>query len=238
MNLYEALKHHTPFLNNKYSKWYFSITSQNSVESYTESHHILPKSLFPEYKKCSWNIVKLSARQHFLAHILLLKIVVSVDAQRKMSWAVQKLKGNNKYFNSRLYEIVKKKLKELGHSEEQKLKISKTKLSQKLKHTEESKKRISEAIKGTVRGPMTIEHKQKMIESKRKSWVPKIWMNKNGIQTKVKHEEIDSFIMNGWKKGTNKNHVTEEYKKLLSRNTKKQWQKVKSTGHTGLLRRI
>jgi hypothetical protein len=42
---------------------------------YTENHHICPKAkdLFPEYEKSSWNIVKLTARQHFIAHHLLWK---------------------------------------------------------------------------------------------------------------------------------------------------------------------
>jgi hypothetical protein len=42
----------------------------NSAE-YSELHHILPKSIFPEYSKCAWNIVKLSAYDHFVAHYLL-----------------------------------------------------------------------------------------------------------------------------------------------------------------------
>jgi hypothetical protein len=35
------------FLENKYSKWYFSIIekSQSNNESYLEKHHIIPKSL-------------------------------------------------------------------------------------------------------------------------------------------------------------------------------------------------
>ena len=60
-------------------------------------------------------------------------------------------------------------------------------------------------------------------------------MNKDGIKKKLKNEEVNSFLSNGWQKGTNKKHVTEEYKKMLSEKTKEQWQKVKLTGHTGNL---
>jgi hypothetical protein len=235
MTLVEALEIHRPFLDNKYTNWYLKIVSKESNDTYTETHHIFPKSLFPKYEKCKWNLVKLSARQHFIVHVLLVKMLDSKDEQRKMSWAVQRLKGNKKYFNSRLYEIIRKKLAEVGQSEEQKKKVLMTKLSQNLKLTEETKRKIANSIKGIVRGPMSEEHKQKMIESKKKNWVPKTWMNKDGIQTKVKNEEVNSFLSNGWQKGTNKKHVTEEYKKMLSEKTKEQWQKVKLTGHIGNL---
>jgi len=235
MALTEALELHKPFLNNKYAKWYMQIVSKESDESYTETHHILPKCLFPQYEKSKWNLVKLSARQHFIVHVLLVKIFENLEAQRKMSWAVQRLKGNNKYCNSRLYDIVRKRLSEIGQSEEFKKKVSETKLSQNLKHSDEHKRKISESIKGIVRGPMSQEHKQKMIDSKKKKWVPKIWMNRDGIQTKVKIEEVENFLKNGWQKGTNKKHLTEEYKKVLSEKTKQQWQKVKLSGHTGNL---
>ena len=39
----------------------------------TQRHHILPKSLFPEYKsfKNSWNIVNLTNEDHYIAHFIL-----------------------------------------------------------------------------------------------------------------------------------------------------------------------
>lgn len=56
----------------KYLNFIQSCT-KNEVEGYTENHHILPKSLFPEYAKDEWNLVRLTARQHFIAHVLLAK---------------------------------------------------------------------------------------------------------------------------------------------------------------------
>jgi hypothetical protein len=49
-----------------------------SANDYTERHHICPKAddLFPEYKSFidhKWNIVKLTARQHVVAHLILWK---------------------------------------------------------------------------------------------------------------------------------------------------------------------
>ncbi len=58
-NLQEAINLHKPFLDNKYTKWYLELVSKNSNNDYVERHHILPKCLFPEYKRSCWNIVKL-----------------------------------------------------------------------------------------------------------------------------------------------------------------------------------
>jgi hypothetical protein len=50
---------------------------QNTVlneNEYFEKHHILPKSMFPEFKNENWNIIKLSYSNHKLAHKLLYEI--------------------------------------------------------------------------------------------------------------------------------------------------------------------
>lgn len=43
---------------------------------HTENHHILPraKDMFPEFVKAPWNIIKLTPRQHFIAHWMTFKI--------------------------------------------------------------------------------------------------------------------------------------------------------------------
>lgn len=231
MVLNEVLEFHKPFLNTKYTKWYLNIVSTDSDEKYTEKHHILPKSIFPQYKDCKWNLVRLSARQHFIAHILLVKMFDNLEFQRKMSWSVQKIKGNNKYFNSKLYSIVKKKLSGIGQSEENKKKVSVTKLSQKLKYSDEHKTKISLSLKGIVRGPMSEEQKKKMIASKKANYIAKIWMNKDGIQTKVICDDVNNYLQNGWQKGIIGKHITKEYKKKLSDKSKEQWKKIKEFGH-------
>ena len=120
-------------------------------------------------------------------------------------------------------------------AEENKKKVSLTKLSQKLKHTEESKEKISQALKGIVRGPMSDDAKKKMVATKQAKYIRKVWMNKDGNQTKVVCEEVDNYLQNGWKKGMTGSHITENYKNKLSKITTRQWQIVKATGHHGQL---
>lgn len=52
----------------KYLKWYISICETVYLDEYTEKHHILPKSIFPQFssfKEHPWNMARLSAKAHF-----------------------------------------------------------------------------------------------------------------------------------------------------------------------------
>jgi hypothetical protein len=43
-------------------------------DEYIEKHHIKPRCIRPEFVRSQWNIVRLTAREHFIAHWLLVKI--------------------------------------------------------------------------------------------------------------------------------------------------------------------
>jgi len=67
------------FLKNKYSKIYFSIINnakkekRSKKESYFEKHHIIPRSTNgTNYKN---NLVLLTAREHYICHLLLTKMI-------------------------------------------------------------------------------------------------------------------------------------------------------------------
>ena len=110
MNIY---KDNDKFLDNKYRRWYYSII-QNAISQYRkktktcyfECHHILPRSLFPEYKNDNWNISLLTPREHFICHWLLVKMTTGKDYY-KMCKAVHKML-QNRSFCSRYYAIAKK----------------------------------------------------------------------------------------------------------------------------------
>ena len=46
----------------------------NRKNGYCEFHHIKPVSIYPELKNDKSNIVALTAREHFIAHLLLVRI--------------------------------------------------------------------------------------------------------------------------------------------------------------------
>lgn len=77
-------------------------------DCYCETHHIIPKSEGGTNDKD--NLVNLTAREHYIAHLLLARIY----DDRNMWCAVQMMRNGNKddrkfRFNSRLYEHARKK---------------------------------------------------------------------------------------------------------------------------------
>ena len=76
------------FIDNKYTKWYNAIVDRAKkrvTSGYTEKHHIIPKSLRGSNE--SFNLVKLTAREHFVCHLLLVRMV-NGTYKRKMSYAL------------------------------------------------------------------------------------------------------------------------------------------------------
>lgn len=57
---------------NRYFK-FVNWCKEQKFEGYTEKHHILPKCLFNDHKDDEWNLVEMSPRHHFIAHVLLAK---------------------------------------------------------------------------------------------------------------------------------------------------------------------
>ncbi len=83
MNIYN---HQSVFVDNESTKEYYSIIIQAQHQKrkkldrsalgyvYYESHHILPKSIFPEYRNCVWNKILLTGKEHHRCHELLVNM--------------------------------------------------------------------------------------------------------------------------------------------------------------------
>lgn len=102
------------FINNKYTSWYNSLIQLAKTRTpvgYTENHHIIPKSLGGTNNKD--NLVRLTAREHFVCHLLLTKMTTGND-RYKMIYALHMLSnvkniGSGRYTpTSRIYEYTKK----------------------------------------------------------------------------------------------------------------------------------
>ena len=98
------------FIDNKYTHVYIRIIDNakvRSISTYTEKHHIIPRSLGGSDSK--ENLVALTAREHFICHLLLTKMTLGIS-KRKMLSSVFYLTGkgkadrNNRIKSSRLYE--------------------------------------------------------------------------------------------------------------------------------------
>ena len=135
-----------------------------TLEGYTEKHHILPKCLGGSNDK--ENLVRLTAREHFLCHRLLCEIYPQENKLKHSLWlmAIGKQQSYKHVLSSRTYQILKENFIEsikgnknmLGkkHSEETKLKMGVSKLGK--KDSEETKINKSKAATGKIK---TQEHK-------------------------------------------------------------------------------
>ena len=98
------------FIDNKYYAWYKQlVASKNRVlDCYTEKHHIIPRCMGGD--DSVENLVVLTAREHYIAHLLLTKCTSSVYKQ-KMSYALWNMvnRDNGERTSSTNYSNVRTK---------------------------------------------------------------------------------------------------------------------------------
>ena len=174
------------YLQNKYTKCYYSIIERAKSrdlpkEVYIERHHIIPKSLGGQDE--IGNLVSLTAREHFICHRLLPKMLTGVS-KRNMTFAIwammnrdhSKQRSRHKV-NSYTYELLKKQVanavsqlhKGKTVSKETREKLSKScagRLSafKGKTHSAEAKQKLSAAHKGKITSPETVA---KILESRK-----------------------------------------------------------------------
>lgn len=101
------------FNQNKYTRIYYAIIerSRNRIlEGYSEKHHVIPQSLGGANDP--HNIVTLTAREHFICHLLLTKMVDGNNKSKmyQAAWMMASCVGKNQErynINNRLYEKLK-----------------------------------------------------------------------------------------------------------------------------------
>jgi hypothetical protein len=191
-------------LDNKYRKWYNNIVSSAKnrvVEGYTERHHIVPRSLGGSDDVS--NLVRLTAREHFICHLLLTKFTLGHDKQL-MNFALGKFIQNSplqqRTFNSWEYNKIRES-------------ISKARTGQ--RHSSETKKKMSEKAKGR-----TPWNKNKVVgpcSEERKILLSNYWKGKPKSPSHC--EKISKGKLGHTTGMTGKNH-SEETKKKMSANMK------------------
>ena len=99
------------FLQNKYTKTYFRIVGSAKArltEGYVERHHSIPKSLNGTNDPS--NLVRLTAREHFICHLLLLRMTRGAN-RIKMLRAVQAFgiskKAEKRILTARQYQTIR-----------------------------------------------------------------------------------------------------------------------------------
>jgi hypothetical protein len=216
------------YLQNKYTTWYNNIiaTAKSRVlpnEVYTEKHHIIPKSLGGNNSEN--NLVDLTAREHFICHLLLPKMLTGIN-KRNMSFAIWAMlnrdhsKNKSRYkVNSYRYESIKKQVAgAISQLHKGKTVSTETRAKQSAKATgrispnkgksmsEDQKNKLSIAHKGKIIAPETVakisesrKHYQHSEETKQKISAA------NQGKTVVISEETKQKISNSLKGRPNAN---------------------------------
>jgi hypothetical protein len=171
---------------NKYKQWYTNITGRaknRHLDSYTESHHIVPRSLGGGDE--ADNLVNLTAREHFVCHWLLVKMTTGQD-HHKMLNALRMMRAENpsqqRYktkITARVYAKIKEEYAELqskrftgkgngfygkSHTPEAKERIRQKNLGNKL--TPEQHAKLVKNCTGKKKPPITEEHRAKLSAAK------------------------------------------------------------------------
>jgi hypothetical protein len=116
MDIYSILssKPHNPHHLNRCITFIEHCQQKNvGYEGYVERHHICPKAddMFPEYedfKLHPWNCAVLTARQHFISHIMLSKAFHNINSQTYALWFMSNSDKCKIY--SKTYETLRKKI--------------------------------------------------------------------------------------------------------------------------------
>lgn len=114
---------------NKYTKWYIAIITRGierykfdcsikieqnkrrarKIYGYLEFHHIVPRSIDNSFSTEIDNLVALTAKEHFLCHLLLTKMIKKISYKNKMIFAFKRMMtcSNGKRYVSSYYSLAK-----------------------------------------------------------------------------------------------------------------------------------
>ncbi|HET8688754.1 MAG TPA: hypothetical protein VFM18_19225 [Methanosarcina sp.] len=193
---------------NKYTNWYCTIVNRaqkrastrkeaKDLYEYIEGHHILPKSFNLGGAKDKSNFVYLTAKEHFICHWLLCKMITHTPYKIKMQLALNAFtmsSSNQKRhkITSRQYESIKKQMASAKTG---------------IKQSAETIAKRSAALKGKNTAPKSAEHKAAISKSKQGQGKGKISPRK-GVPMTVESSIKKSMSM----RGKNTAPKSEEYK--------------------------
>ena len=221
-----ALIEYFDFIESILSKKRVKVSKLSSDYVYYESHHILPKSLFPELAAEKDNQILLTAREHFIAHKLLFNAIPC----QKMGYALWKMACCNRNIASVTDEEYEQaKLIYISQEHWNKGRVT----------PEDVKIKISSTLKQRyekIPYIMTEEHHQKSVQTRKNNngyqrsseqnkktsdaLKGRIFVNNRIKNKRIYPDELKYYLDNGWIRG--KKPLSEEHKKNIG---------IKSKGH-------
>lgn len=210
------------YLTNKYTTWYYSIITKANQRvnqtGYVEKHHIIPKSLGGSNDVS--NLVKLTAKEHFICHLLLIRMTEG-KSKVKMRYAAWMMVKNNPYQNrtvitGRKFQLLREQLI-IANKERPGPNLG-------MVTSDETKQKLSKALKGKNTRPKTEEHKQKLRAPKTDEHKKALSLSRIGKSWGHKHSNETKSKMSAWQKGISKPTLTCEHcNKTISDLNYKRW---------------
>jgi hypothetical protein len=192
-----------------YLKHYIKLIRKSEGRSvptgYTEKHHVFPISIYGKNNR----VVHLTAREHYIAHVLLEKICIqrygvnhwkTFKMNKAHTGMIRKKEGQNRYTNSRLFEAAKIRNSELMSSKMKGKYIGENNPMYGKSHKEETKRKIKNKATGRI---VSDETKKKMSQSQKGKIISDETKNKlsialsgsnNGMYGKTHSQESKNII--------------------------------------------
>jgi len=180
-------------------KQFIKTRKNHDVKTYTEKHHIYPRSLCnKEYKNDYINLIRLTAREHYIAHMILWKALGG-----KMTNAFLRIVNCKKYnekITSRQYCKLREDFAKYSSEMNKGRKRPKSAIiitadkNRGKKRTEELKQRMSDVNKGQT-------HSKEQDEKHSDFLKGRIWVKKGTKSKQILKGELNQYLADGYVKG-------------------------------------
>lgn len=206
------------FIDAELTAKYFEICSK-PFHGKGEKHHILPRSMWPEYEFCKWNLVNLSYQDHYKAHEMLAKMCVSEFDSKKMikSWWIITNRFHGEYIDAEQYAELKSMARKAISEQMKGNKHGVGNLGNiGRKLSEETKAKISDAVSGEKHPFYGRTHSDEVIEIYRKLHTGNKY--RLGVKASDETKRKQSELKKGKQPWLGKQH-TEESRLKMSRSS-------------------
>lgn len=189
-------------------------------------HHILPRCIFPALKNEEENIIVLTDREHFIAHLLLTRIFYNKNKGLLFAFNLMNGTLNSKYISSRLYEKEKQLVKlELRNRARNRTDIEKKKISEKWRKTWEEKPE-EEKILRNKRHSETLQSKPKEYWKNIQIKIKETYSKKTEKESLKISEKKKKGSLKSWSIKKKDKNLMKEISQIRRKNAEQSWLKL------------
>lgn len=193
--------------------------SKGDTTGLVENHHRIPKSLGGTDDEP--NMVKLSPKQHFIAHLLLIKMLAGLNKQ-KMLYALRSManlrhsKGRSYFVGARIYARIRRELRSHPMSQMQRNKISAALCGRKL--SKDHRQKIGCGLLGriqsqTTRDLIAVKNRNKVVSDRTRAKISasKLGFTMSEVNKQAIREALQRPRTESWNRNNSLGHQKFSY---------------------------